>query len=194
MVGKIVLALTICTMLSCSKNTSETSGTPPNNPPPVSNNPAPKPDPNAQTPASADVELKGFGVVREFGGADTAAIFGLRPSSGSLVIKSVNGPRFLGTARVGTLDQTAIDHLFLKSSIPMSQQEKQSLVAQWSGAQVIYFEGYSGAFCSSNETQSEVTASGALNGKPFVTTFQFIALPSSTGDCTYHTFGIITRN
>lgn len=141
-----------------------------------------------------DVELKGFGVIREFGGVDTAAIFGLRPSSGSLVIKTVSGPRFLGAARVGTLDQTAMDHLFVKSSRPMDEQEKQSLVSQWNGAQVIYFEGYSGVFCSSNETQSEVTATGTVNGKPFTTTFQFIALPNSNGDCDFHTFGTITRN
>ncbi len=76
----------------------------------------------------------------------------------------------------------------------MAQDERQSLVSTWNGAQVIYFEGYNGAFCTNNEIENQVTASGTLNGKPFTTTFQFIALPNANGDCTYHTFAVITRN
>ncbi|MCM2323016.1 MAG: hypothetical protein NDJ90_07115 [Oligoflexia bacterium] len=150
----------------------------------------PSDDTGARSP-----DLEGFGVIREFGGNDTAAMFGLLPASGTLKITSCTGPNFLVEVgcRVGQLDGAAMDRLFLKSSKPMAQSEKQSLLSQWSGAQVIYLEGYNGALCTVAEIEYNITVSGTANGHSFTSTFQFIALPNSNGDCTYHKFGTITR-
>ncbi|MBL7544762.1 MAG: hypothetical protein JNL11_13175 [Bdellovibrionaceae bacterium] len=145
--------------------------------------------------AHADEKLKGFGVIREFGGSDTAAVFGLLPTNGSIQITGCSGPEFLVHVgcRVGQLNETVMNHLFLKSSKPMEQSEKQNIVSQWNGAQIIYLEGYNGNLCSSDEIEYNVTVSGTIDAQPFTSTFQFIALPNSNGNCTYHKFGTITR-
>ena len=146
--------------------------------------------------ANADLNLKGFGVIREFGGSDNAALFGLLPPSGSIQITNCTAPQFLASVRcgVGTLNETVMSHLFLKSSNPMTQSERQNLLSQWNGSQVIYFEGYNGSLCTNDETEYNVTVSGTSNGQAFTSTFQFIALPNSNGDCTYHKFGTITQD
>lgn len=144
------------------------------------------------SPANA-ANLQGFGVIREFSGTDTAAMFGLVADSSSIQIKGATGPSFLGGVRIGQLDKVAMDHLFIKSSKPMSQQERQDLVSKYDGAQVIYFEGYLGSLCSSNETEFNIGVTGTISGVPFQSTFQFIALPNSLGDCTYHTFILQTQ-
>ncbi len=146
--------------------------------------------------AAHATDLQGFGVIREFGGTDTAAMFGLLPASGSLQFTGCTGPAFLVPVgcRVGDLNQVAMDHLFLKSSKPMSQQEKQDLLSKWNGAKVLYFEGYNGSLCTNDEIEYHVSVSGTSSGKPFTTTFQFIALPNAAGDCTYHIFGTITQD
>jgi hypothetical protein len=138
--------------------------------------------------AASATDLKGFGVIREFDGTDTAAMFGLLPSAGLLQITGVTGPSFLGTARIGQLNQVAIDHLFLRSANPMDEEEKQNLINQYNGAEVIYFEGYAGNLCTTTDTEHEVGVTGTIDGISFTATFQFIALPNSSGDCTYHEF------
>lgn len=146
--------------------------------------------------ANADTGLKGFGVIREFGDTDTAAMFGLLPPSGTIQITSCSGPAFLvaNGCRVGQFNQVAMDHLFLKSANPMSQQERQDLVSQWSGAQVLYFEGYSGNLCTDSDIEYDISVTGTVNDRPFTTTFQFIALPNTNGDCTFHIFGTLTQS
>ncbi|MGK5085893.1 hypothetical protein WDW37_21605 [Bdellovibrionota bacterium FG-1] len=139
-------------------------------------------------------DIQGFGVIREFGGNDNAAMFGLLSQNGTLQITDVSGPAFLGGYRVGELDQVAIDHLFLKSSKPMDQKEKLDLISKYNGAQVIYFEGYTGNLCRSNEIEYDISASGNVNGAPFTATIQFIALPNSSGDCGYHKFITVTQS
>lgn len=143
----------------------------------------------------ADESLKGFGIIREFSGSDTAAIFGLLPANRSVKITGCAAPQFLVNVgcHVGQLNETVMSHLFLQSSKPMEQEEKQKIVAQWNGAQVIYFEGYNGNLCSTDEIEYNIMVSGTIDAKPFTSTFQFIALPNSNGDCTYHKFGTITR-
>lgn len=144
--------------------------------------------------ANAEGDLKGFGVIREFGSTDNAALFGLLPESGSLQITGCGGPKFLVEVgcRVGQLDEVSMSRIFQKSSKPMTQAESEMLLSQWKGAQVIYLEGYDGALCTNKEYQ--VTANGDLDGQPFATTFRFVALPNSDGSCTYQTFSTTTRN
>jgi hypothetical protein len=146
--------------------------------------------------ANATVDLTGFGIIREFGGSDTAALFGVLPSSGSIQITGCSGPSFLvqGGCRVGQLTPSTMDRLFLKSSKPMSHQEKQDLVYQWNGAQVLYFEAYNGTLCTNAEIEYLVSISGTSNGQAFTTIFQFIALPNANGSCTFHSFGTITKS
>ena len=139
------------------------------------------------TTASA-ANLQGFGIIREFGGVDTAAMFGLLAGSGSVQINSVTGPQFLGGVRIGQLDKVSLDHLFLKSAQPMSDQEKQDIISKYNGAQVIYFEAYQGALCLKDETEFNIGVVGTIDGRAFSATFQFIALPNVTEDCTYHVF------
>lgn len=145
--------------------------------------------------ANADSSLKGFGVIREFGASDNAALFGLLPANGSVEITNCVAPQFLSSVgcAVGTLNESTASHLFKKSSNPMTQSEKTKLLSQWNGARLIYFEGYSGSLCTDEETEYNITVSGTLNGTPFKSTFQFIALPSSNGNCTYQKFGTITQ-
>jgi len=135
-------------------------------------------------------KVNGFGVIREFGGTDTAALFGLTTDAGSLQITGISAPPFVSTVGygVGLLYPGLISHLFLKSSNPMSDQEKKDLVAKYAGASVIYIEGYADQFCTSNDTEYEIQVVGNLDGKPFTATLQFIALPNASGDCRYHTF------
>ena len=193
----ILSLITSCFLLSCAKGGGSTP--PVNSSTPTKSTPRPDSEGDTSgnstgTSASASVDLKGFGIIREFGGTDTAAIFGLLSSGGALQITAVHGPAFLGGARSGQLDQAAMDHLFLRSVRPMSQEEKQNLVSRWSGAQVIYFEGYNGTLCANDEVQHEVSVSGTSSGKSFTSTFRFIALPNSNGDCTYHTFEVLTQD
>jgi hypothetical protein len=148
---------------------------------------------NLPTSTAQAANIQGFSVIREFGGTDTAGMFGLLGDTASIRLTKVNGPSFLGGFRLGELNQEAIDHLFLKSSNPMSEQEKQGLLSKYRGAQVIYFEGYNGNLCNSEETEYKISAAGTLNGAAFRATFQFIALPNATGDCKYHTFSTLIQ-
>lgn len=179
------------TLFSCGKNSNSPQA--PSTPPPehkevnLGNDPVKVPEP------AGSLQLKGFGVIREFGATDTAALFGLLSENGSLQILTVRGPQFLGVVRLGKLDHQSLDHLFLKSAQPMAQHEKQSLASQWKGAQVIYFEGYSGTLCTQNESQYNVEVSGKAGEKPFTTIFQFVALPNPTGNCSYQIFGFLTK-
>ncbi len=140
--------------------------------------------------------LQGFGVIREFGHGDTAALFGILPSNGSLKITGISGPSFLSSVGygVGQLNQGVISHLFLKSTNPMSQMEKQELVQKYNGTSVIYIEGYSGKLCTSEETEYNINISGDIDGAPFTATLQFVALPNSSGDCEYHKFITLDHN
>lgn len=140
--------------------------------------------------------LQGFGIIREFGASDTAAMFGLLPISGTLKITSVAGPSFLSSVGygVGQLNNGVISHLFLKSSNPMSQLEKQNLLSKYNGATIIYIEDYTGNLCTSEEIEYSIVVTGTVDTAPFTATIQFIALPNSSGDCTYHKFGTIIQD
>jgi len=138
-------------------------------------------------------DLQGFGIIREFGGTDNAAMFGLlAPAGTNLQISNITGPA--GYKGTFTLDQTAMTNMFAQSSNPMSQQERSDIISQYNGAQVIYFEGYNATLCTYNEIEYNIEVSGTLDGSPFSATFQFIALPSSNGDCGYHEFTTMIQN
>ena len=146
-------------------------------------------------PAQTEVSLKGFGVIREFGGSETAALFGLLSDKGVLKITKCYGPDFLTQVgcHVGTLNQASMDHLFLKSIHPLSAEEKQKILASWSTSQVIYFEGYTGNLCAPGESDKQVRVDGTVDNIPIHVTFQFLAKPTALGDCEFQTFGTILQ-
>jgi hypothetical protein len=137
-----------------------------------------------------DLTFKQFTVIREFGGADNAAIFGVLPSELGMKITDVTGPAFLGNAYLAMLNENNLNGFFAHSSTPMSAAEKQQLLSDYAGAYVIYFENYSGRLCSGDQYQIEMT--GKIGGVTAVTRFDFIASPQSAGDCKFITLSEIT--
>ncbi|MGZ6424462.1 MAG: hypothetical protein ACXWRZ_02900 [Bdellovibrio sp.] len=140
-----------------------------------------------------EIEFKKVGVIREFGGVDNAALFGVLSKCGKFQISKVEGPAFLKSYSVGELNQTSISKLFLNTSKPLSIEERQNLISEFNGATVIYTENYSGNLCSDEEISYEIKASGRLNEANVEVIFQFQALPNSTGNCKFHVFGILTH-
>lgn len=138
--------------------------------------------------------FKHFAVIREFAGNDTAALFGILPDQGTLKITSVKGPGFLGGYRVGELTQEAMDRLFLKSSVPMPKPEKDRLVSQYDGAEVIYFEKYHGKLCAGPDNDIQITVSGIIENLNISMTFELAAVPQPDADCKFRKLIFITQN
>lgn len=192
--GKLVLVLCVAVTTFCSACSSDnqTSGT---------ESPAAHPNQDSQNPpVSKDspkekisISFKKFGIIREFGVADNAALFGLLPNSGKFQITEVMGPDFLKKYGVGELNRTIVDKLFLKTAKPLSQSERDGLLSDFDGATIIYIEGYNGNLCNQNETEYEIKLTGEINDVDIEVRFKFAALPNANGNCAFHTFGIITR-
>ncbi len=120
-------------------------------------------------------------------------MFGVFSKIGKLQIDKVVGPAFLGPYWVGELKQFILSKLFLNTSIPLSEDERQKLISEFNGATVIYTEGYLGNLCSHDEINNEIKATGRINETDIEVIFRFEALPNSNGNCDFHTFGIITK-
>ena len=147
----------------------------------------------AFTFAQDSIDFEKIGIIREFGGTDNAALFGVRSNSGIFNITKIVGPGFLKTYGVGTLNQSTLAKLFSKSSKPLSQTEKTELLTNFNGGTIIYTEGYQGNLCTNDETKYEVVATGSVNAVNVEVTFQFVAQPNPNGNCTFHIFGILVR-
>ena len=143
--------------------------------------------------AQNSIQFEKVGIIREFGGTDNAALFGVRSTSGTFNVTKVVGPGFLKTYGVGTLSDSTVARLFSKSSKPLSQAEKTELLTSFNGGTIIYSEGYQGNLCTDDETKYEVVATGSVNAVNVEVTFQFEAQPNPTGNCSFHIFGVLVR-
>lgn len=152
--------------------------------------PTPEPSPKEDKDGT---EFQSLGIIREFGGTDNAAMFGVYSKSGKLEINKVEGPAFLKTYRVGELNQTSIGKLFLNTSKPLSTEERQNLISEFNGATVIYTEGYYGNLCSNDEIIYEIKTTGRINETNIEVVFHFEALPNPNGNCDFHVYGTITK-
>ena len=191
----VFFSATLIVFSSCS-NKNAAGDKPPAAPAPQNNN-----DQNNSNPPNPDLppktkdstSFKKIGVIREFGGTDNAALFGLLPDSGKLQINKVVGPGFLKVYKVGELNPITLEKLFLNTSKPLNSNEKQDLLSGFNGAMVIYAEGYEGNLCNQDEVQYEIKATGQIDKIDLEITFQFVASPNSNGNCIFHMFGIVTR-
>ncbi len=193
----IFYCLILFTLFGCGPNETGSSDghrtpAPPQKPSEESNPKQPAPEPSPKKDKEG-IEFQSVGVIREFGGTDNAALFGVYSKSGKLEISKVVGPAFLKSYRVGELNQTSISKLFLNSSKPLSTDERQNLISEFNGATVIYTEGYSGNLCSNDEIGYEITATGRIDETNLEVIFQFEALPNPNGNCDFHVFGTITK-
>jgi hypothetical protein len=189
------------TLTGCGSSTETSSGNSPQPQPgsaPVATAPGtPLPSPSSPSQSSCPT-FQFFSVIREFGGKDNNALFGILPDQGAnLGVAKISkvvefGADFLNGYRAGTLDQQTMTHLFLNSTVPMSQQEKESLVSKYNGAQIIYFGGYQGQLCTDEEFKIEVNST--FGDFQLSTTFDVRAEPSSTGDCSFHVFSAMTQD
>ncbi len=143
--------------------------------------------------AQNSLEFKKLGIIREFGGTDNAALFGVRFDSGTFNVTEVIGPGFLKTYQVGTLTQSSVGNLFVNSSKPLGPTEKLELLTNFGGATLIYTEGYSGQLCTSDEIMYEVVATGSVNETNVEVAFQFVAEPSAQDNCKFQIFGVEVR-
>lgn len=179
---------------ACSSGSSTSIGQPPSQQqqqqPPKD---LPTPNSGSRSPNQEEIAFQNFGIIREFGGTDHAALFGLLPKSGNLQINKVVAPAFIQSVGVGKLSQTSIEKFFTKTAKPISQAEKQDLLSKFDGATVIYAEGYNGNLCNTDEITNKITATGFLDQTSVAITFQFEALPSANGDCEFHIFGIVFK-
>jgi hypothetical protein len=191
-VKKFLQTLSVVVSFTAISACSSESPTPSSSQSQNGQQPGTAPSPTATQSQATTSGFQYFSVIREFGGNDTAALFGILPDHGTLQITEISGPSFLGTVHIGTFNQDAINHLFLKSSKPMSQQEKNGLIAKYNGAEAIYVEGYEAQLCTDSEVKIKVSSSfGDL--KP-ITTFDFTAEPTATDDCTFHSFLTLTQD
>lgn len=142
-----------------------------------------------QTPIS----FKKFGLIREFGGTDNTALFGLLPEAGKLQITTLTGPKFLDVYKVGELNKATLDKLFLNTKKPLNQSEREALLSDFNGATVLYTEGYHGNLCRQDETGYEIKATGKIDDVDVEVSFQFEALPNVNGSCTFHTFAVVAK-
>jgi len=184
--GKFLIILSVLITLglsACGSGTTSTSTQ--SNPQPEQRQDPPISLPPGK-PDTSDLSFKYFAVIREFKGNDKAALFGILPSKGTLQIKSVSGPSFLGKARVGTFDKDAINHLFLNTSVHLSPAEKEELESQYMGAQAIYFEKYDGDLCAGPDEEIKVSVVSLWGDLKINTAFTFSADPSLNGDCKFH--------
>ena len=115
------------------------------------------------------------------------------PEAGKLQITGVSRPVFLGDTEVWELNQSTLDKLFLNTTKPLSKSEKESLLSDFNGAALIYYEGYNGNLCSQNETEYNIKTTGKIDNLDIEISFKFVALPNVKGNCTFRIFGIMTR-
>lgn len=151
------------------------------------------------TPVSVENSFTGelnfdhFAVIRELNGpSDNAAIFGVLPNHSGLEITKITGPAFLGGARVGTLDTETMSRLFTRTSVPMSEAEKQALVEKYKDAKVVYFEGYKGKLCAGPSQIYSVIIDGKIDDQVTSSNFTFAALPTHNGNCRFATLSETT--
>lgn len=134
-------------------------------------------------------------VIRELNGAtDNAALFGVLPNQEGLETTKIIGPGFLGGARVGTLDALSMSKLFKRTSIPMSDGEKQALVEKYQGAKAIYFEGYNGKLCAGTDQIYSIIIEGKIGEQITSSNFTFAALPTHNGNCRFATLSTTTMS
>tara|TARA_B110001454_G_C12723230_1_gene435994 strand:- start:27104 stop:27670 length:567 start_codon:yes stop_codon:yes gene_type:complete len=176
----------ILLLVGCSKNSDSSS---PQSPTPTIQSPNDKNEPNKK----AEINFEKFGLIREFGDSDNAALFGLFSESGKFEISKIVGPEFLNTYQVGILNESSVEKLFSKSSSPLNITEKQNLLSKFNGATIIYTEGYTGNLCRLDETQFEITAIGKIQSTDVEVTFQFVANPNLNGSCNFRNFGILVK-
>lgn len=176
----------ILLLVGCSKNSDSST---PQSPTPTIQSPNGKDDQNKK----AEINFEKFGLIREFGDSDNAALFGLFSEPGKIEISKIAGPDFLNTYQVGILNESSVETLFSKSSYPLSVTEKQNLLSKFNGATIIYTEGYIGNLCRIDETQFEITAIGKIQSTDVEVTFQFVANPSLNGSCNFRNFGILVK-
>lgn len=191
---KIIVSLFSTIVIVCSACSSENQTT---------REVAPLVPPNQETQTSPvsmplpkdekSISFKNFGIIREFGGTDNAALFGLLSDAGKYQITNIWGPEFLEQYTVGELNRTTIDKVFLNTTKPLSQEEREALLSDFNGATLIYLEGYNGNLCNQTETKYEITTKGTLNDIEVQVIFEFEALPNMDGNCSFHIFGIVVR-
>ena len=153
----------------------------------------PSNQPENPRPQTHSPSFQYVSVIREFEGTDTASLFGILPDQGTSKIESVRGPAFLGPARVGKLDKEAMNYLFMKSSVPMLQTEREDLAAKYFGAQVIYFEGYNGHLCLGPDEINKIDVLSSLGDLKVTTTFEFSAVATSKGACKFHKLSTLSQ-
>lgn len=188
--GLFSLALVACN--PNKNNSSGNSGAPPPNQEAPHKNPQDSKTDN-QSKSKEEIDFQKFGIIREFGGTDNAALFGVYSKAGKFQITQVIGPTFLKTGRVGELNQASLDQLFINTTKPLSVREREDLISEFNGASFFYTESYSGNLCNIDEITYEIKATGRLNDLNIEVTFQFEALPNANGNCQFHVFGIITK-
>lgn len=106
------------------------------------------------------LEFHHFGIIREFGGLDNAALFVVRVDGENFEITEVTSPGFLLPISGGKLTQTAIDKIFSKGSKPLNTITKADLFSKFIGANFLYTESYDGILC--NGSKFEVIAIGKV--------------------------------
>jgi hypothetical protein len=187
----LVLALTLLfTTVGCNSSHSTSTGNDPKTPDQPED---PTGGPGGGKPRTS-IEFESLGIIREFGGIDTAALFAVRSKSGPFKVTKVMGPRFIKTYMVGLLDPARAERLFTKGSKPLSQAERAELLSKFSDSTVIYAEGYEGSLCTDEELKYQVIATGTVDTTEVEVAFQFEALPNSQGNCQFHIFGIQVRS
>jgi hypothetical protein len=143
-----------------------------------------------EQPKGKDFEFDGFAVIREFGGNDNAALFGITADGVDLTISEVSGPNFIQAYRVGKLTPGSLDKLFQKSRLPMGSKEKEVLLSKFSDATVIYAEGYEGNICNFKEFEHKIVVTGIAESERYMFEFDVEATPNQTGSCNMHRFGL----
>ena len=155
---------------------------------------APSPALSNPSPAAAGEEphFEYFSVIREFGGNDTAALFGLLPSQPGMKITGITGPEFLaGHVKIKIFNSDTLKDLFVASLRPMPNEEKARLLAKYDGAQVIYFEKYEGQLCRDDDLN--LTVASTLGDWAPTLTFRFNAVADPAGNCEFHLLGLETK-
>ncbi len=151
------------------------------------------PSPELPKKSREPIEFLKIGVIREFGGTDTAAMFGVLLKAGKLEITKVEGPSFIHNYQVGELNQKSMGHIFLNSTQPLSTEERAKLVGDFNGATILYTEGYSGSLCRDDEVGYTIKATGKIDETEIELLFQFEAFPSAHGNCKFHLFGVVAN-
>jgi hypothetical protein len=185
--ARILSVGSLIVLLGCGSSTKETHTSTESGATPGPALPSPSPAAAGEAP-----HFEYFSVIREFGGSDTAALFGLLPNQPGMKITGITGPEFLaGHAKVKILNSDTLKELFVASSLPMPNEEKEPLLSKYGGAQVIYFEKYEGRLCTDDNLSLAV--SSTLGEWTPTLTFRFSAVADPTGNCKFHLLGLETK-